>query len=162
MIQIRKIEEHKMCYGTWVIKNMCYLKMIGVHLPAVDTLSSKVSTPDDISRITSRYYLRQQCDKFYLVLENLKKKIKLIFHQYNNKKINERNCMSIVKLIEYKTLKTRCFSIRASCLTSFVFFSSMFHLIYMFCLQVIFECLRYKKHLKHNILTYSFTRFVPR
>lgn len=70
MIQIRKIEEHKMYYGTWVIKNMCYLKMIGVHLPAVDTLSSKVSTPVDISRITSRYYLRQQCDQFYLVLEN--------------------------------------------------------------------------------------------
>lgn len=51
--------------------------MSGVHLPAANTFSSRVSIPVDISRITFGYDLKQPCAKFYLILE--KKKENLYF-----------------------------------------------------------------------------------
>lgn len=38
--------------------------MIGVHLSAVNTFSSQVSIPFDISRMPSGYYLTRPCVKF--------------------------------------------------------------------------------------------------
>ena len=81
----KKIEEHKILKN-FGHKNMFYLQMIGVYLPAVNTLSSQVFIPVDISRMTSSYYLIQPCVKFYLTLENKKKQIKKYKQKNKNKK----------------------------------------------------------------------------